>query len=162
MLGSGGETAERIRELEAQVERLQSELEAARAAGTGSSPVNEEPAPGFRHEDLDDLPADVRAWVDVHRDSQAGIARTFGGRTYVLVAYNQAGAPQHRVAIENVYLVPGSGGTAGAGADASDRSLPRLFNAHGLPDATLPAGYTVVVIDPAPGSAVPASFHVRG
>ena len=202
MLGSGGETAERIRELEAQVERLQSELEAARAAGTGSSPVNEEPAPGFRHEDLDDLPADVRAWVDVHRDSQAGIARTFGGRTYVLVAYNQAGAPQHRVAIENVYLVPGSGGTAGAGADASgavvvvnvahvddaaraepvavasidavdiepdgwrfdliDRSLPRLFNAHGLPDATLPAGSTVVVIDPAPGSAVPASFHVRG
>ncbi|HEX6988174.1 MAG TPA: Gmad2 immunoglobulin-like domain-containing protein [Bacillota bacterium] len=210
---SGGEAEERIRELQEQVQRLQTELDAARtaagqaggppgerlqgdgAAVDGTLPAGAVPAPGFRHEELDELPADVRAWADVYWASQAGVGRTFGDRTYVLVAYNQVGGPQHRVFIENVYLAPGAGEAAEAivianlahVADAAhaapvavasidavdieadrlrfdliDRSLPRVFNAHGLPDVPLPADENVVVIEPAAGSAVPGSFSVRG
>lgn len=214
---AGDDSAERIRELEEEVQRLQAALAAAGTEGddpanggdapgdapdpgdgtaaAGTLPVDAAPAPGFRHEKFDDLPADVQAWAGVFRGSQAGVARTFGDRTYVLVAYDQAGSDDHRIYIENVYLAPGFDGAyevivvanvahvadpahaapaAVASIDAVDidparlrfdvidRSLPRVFNAHGLPDVALPADATVVVIEPTPGAEVASSFSVRG
>ena len=214
---AGDDSAERIRELEEEIQRLEAALAAAGAedggaangeaaagdppqpddgtAAAGTLPVDAAPASGFRHEEFDRLPGDVQAWADVFRSSQAGVARTFGDRTYVLVAYDQAGSDDHRIYIENVYLAPGVDGAsevivvanvahvddpahAAPAAIASldaidvdpvqlrfdmiDRSLPRVFNDHGLPDVPLPADANVVVIEPAPGAGVPASFQIRG
>lgn len=204
--GGEGEAADadRIRQLEDEVRRLEAELEAARADDArGESPGAGDagswrPAAGFRPERVEDLPAEVARWLAHYDETAAGVARTFGDRTYIAVSYVQPGEPQHRVTIREVLVSgPGSepalmviadlahvsdpervGPLSVASIDAVagslerdparlrfrlvDDALPRVFNAHGLPDVDLPAEGNVALVRPAPGEAVPTTFRVAG
>lgn len=158
------------------------------AAATPASPGPGSPAvpgspvvqlPALRREELDQVPPEVRAWVDQFRHVSVGVARTFGDRTFLLVSAPDL-CPQFRTVDFRFTLRETPEGLeipaffscttretgqplALASMPADQRPvsfvleywwLPAFKNPHNLPETALPADRRGVLVEPKAGAAL--------
>lgn len=134
-----------------------------------------------RHE-LEKLPEGVRAWADLFREVNIGAARTFSGRTYLLVTFTDSvqccdvverGGRLIATATANRSGAGGQPGQYAAVASVAATDLPVDFelrewwlphfrNPHGLPGVRLPAGRQGVLVEPKAGAALRGVVRVAG
>ncbi len=155
----------RIGELEAQLRRVE---------GT-RLPVD--------YELYEDLPGDVRSWVDLFTSARVGAHRRFGDRVYLVASWPGVALSLSRVEVrtDEVAVVAWAGpafpgrrpfavGSVAASDWPSDRevnfrlegSLLGFGNRLGLPEVPLPSGARIALVTPSPGQVVSSPLRVAG